>query len=102
MSRESEGAAEESRPPEAGEAGEKQREGRPDRGRPGRTLAGKIRLAGTAAATLAVLALVVQNQAPTETRFLYWSMEMPRFALLIFVYLLGMATGWLLRRRRAR
>lgn len=62
----------------------------------------KLRIAAVAATALVALLLVVQNQAPTRTQFLVWSVEMPRFALLGFVYLLGTATGWILRRRGAR
>lgn len=49
-----------------------------------------------------VLVLVVQNQEPVRTRFLLWAVEMPRFALLTFVYLLGGATGWILRWQAGR
>lgn len=58
-------------------------------------------VAGVLLAAVALL-LVVQNQEPTQTRFLTWSVEMPRFALLAFVYLLGAATGWFLHRKRRR
>lgn len=66
----------------------------------GRTFGEKLRLAGAAVIGAVVVVLVLQNQEPTQTRFLGWSLEMPRFALLGFVYLLGTATGWFLRRRR--
>ncbi len=66
----------------------------------GRTFGEKLRLAAAAAIGALVVVLVLQNQEPTQTRFLGWSLEMPRFALLGFVYLLGAATGWFLRRRR--
>ncbi len=74
---------------------------RPDGGetKAGRTVGQKLRLAGAALVAVLALVLVFQNQAPTETHFLAWSMEMPRFALLGFVWLLGIATGWFLRRR---
>lgn len=68
----------------------------------GRTVGQKLRLAGAALVAVVALVLVFQNQAPTETHFLAWSMEMPRFALLGFVWLLGIATGWFLRRRGRR
>ena len=66
----------------------------------GRTLGQKLRLAAAALVAVVALVLVFQNQEPTQTRFLTWSVEMPRFALLGFVWLLGIATGWFLRRRR--
>lgn len=69
-----------------------------DRG--GRTLGQKAKLAAAAVVAAVALLLVLQNQEPTQTRFIVWSVEMPRFALLAFVYLLGTATGWFLRRRR--
>lgn len=65
----------------------------------GRSLGQKLKLAAAAVVGIVVLLLVVQNQEPTQTRFLTWSVEMPRFALLVFVYLLGAATGWFVRRR---
>ena len=71
----------------------------PDEGG-GRTLGQKLKLVAAAAVAIVALLLVVQNQEPTQTRFLTWSLEMPRFALLGFVWLLGVAAGWFLRRRR--
>ena len=53
-------------------------------------------------AALAVLVLVLQNQDPVQTRFIGWSVEMPRFLLLAVVYGLGIATGWILGWRRRR
>lgn len=68
----------------------------------GRTMGQKLRLAGAALVGVVALLLVFQNQTPTETHFLVWSMEMPRFALLGFVWLLGIAAGWFLRRQGRR
>lgn len=61
-----------------------------------------VKLICVGLAVAAVLALAVQNQAPTETRFLVWSAEMPRFALLGIVYLIGVVSGWAGRGRRRR
>jgi uncharacterized membrane protein YciS (DUF1049 family) len=54
------------------------------------------------AIVLVAAVILVQNQEPVETRVLLWSAEMPRFALLGGVYLLGVATGWIVRWRSAR
>lgn len=51
-------------------------------------------LVGLLAAVAVVL--VVQNQEAVQTQVLFWSVEMPRFAMLATVYLLGAATGWIL------
>lgn len=72
------------------------------RGRSGRGVLQTLKLIGVGLAVAAVLALAVQNQAPTETRFLVWSAEMPRFALLGIVYLIGVVSGWAVRGRRGR
>ena len=67
-----------------------------------RTVRERVKLAAVVAAAAAVLLVTLQNRAPTETRFLWWSVEMPRFALLGLVYLLGVVSGWMVRRRRNR
>lgn len=67
-----------------------------------RSVGQTVKLICVGLAVAAVLALAVQNQAPTETRFLVWSAEMPRFALLGIVYLLGVVSGWAVRGRRGR
>lgn len=71
-------------------------------GKPGRALGRKLKVAAAVLLTAVAVVLVFQNQEPTQTRFLTWSIEMPRFALLAFVYLVGAATGWFLRRRGGR
>lgn len=76
------------------------RDERPAEEKEGFGLGRKLKLAAVLVAALVALLLVVQNQEPTQTRFLTWTLEMPRFALLAFVYLLGAATGWIVRRRR--
>lgn len=72
------------------------------RGRPRRNVGQTVKLIFVGLAVVAVLALAVQNQTPTETRFLVWSAEMPRFALLRFVYLIGVVSGWAVRGRSGR
>lgn len=84
------------------EEGKSDREPTGTRERTGRTVRESLKLASVVTAAVAVLLLALQNQAPTETRFLLWSAEMPRFALLGFVYLLGVVSGWMVRRRRNR
>lgn len=54
------------------------------------------------AIVLLALVILIQNQEPVQTRVLFWAAEMPRFALLGMVYLLGVATGWVVRWRSAR
>lgn len=66
----------------------------------GRKLKQQLKLAAGLLAAVVTLLLVVQNQEPMQTRFLTWTLEMPRFALLAFIYLLGAATGWIVRRGR--
>lgn len=63
----------------------------------GRTSWERAKLVLVALGALVALLLVVQNQGPVETRFLFWSAEMPRFLLLAVVYVLGAATGWIAR-----
>lgn len=41
------------------------------------------------------LVLVVQNQEAVQSQLFFWQVEMPRFALLGIVYLLGVTTGWI-------
>jgi uncharacterized integral membrane protein len=64
----------------------------------GRDVRGTVRTVTLVVAAVAALVLVVQNQETVQTRLLFWSVEMPRFALLGGVYLLGAATGWVARR----
>lgn len=54
------------------------------------------------ATALIALLLVVQNQEPVNTNFLFWNAEMPRFLLLVLVYLLGVASGWIVRWRSGK
>lgn len=68
--------------------------------RTGLTLGQKVKMAVVATTGVVALLLLVQNQDPTQTSFLFWTVEMPRFALLAFVYLLGAATGFVVRGRR--
>lgn len=68
----------------------------------GRDVRGTVRTVAVAAAAIVALVLVVQNQEPVHTQVLFWSLEMPRFALLGGVYLLGAVTGWVARRRGRR
>lgn len=68
----------------------------------GRTPGQLVRLAVIGVAVLVVLTLVVQNQEPVRTRFLTWSVEMPRFLLLAGVYVAGAVTGWIAHWRSRR
>lgn len=67
-----------------------------------RDVRGTLRAVAVAAAAVVALVLVVQNQETVQTRVLLWSLEMPRFALLGGVYLLGAVTGWVAGRRGSR
>ena len=58
-----------------------------------------------AAGGLVVVALVflLQNLATVEVRFLWWTLALPRAAVLVVLFALGFGAGWLiasLRRRR--
>ena len=70
--------------------------------RPRRSVGQLLRLGTMILAALLVLVLVLQNQDPVQTRFLGWSVEMPRFLLLAVVYGLGVVTGWFVRWRGGR
>jgi uncharacterized integral membrane protein len=52
-------------------------------------------------AAVAVLALIVlvQNSGRVVVRWLFWSVEAPQFALLLFTFLLGALAGYLAGRR---
>jgi uncharacterized integral membrane protein len=51
--------------------------------------------------TLFLIALaaifIVQNVEVVEVRFLFWKMAMSRALMFVFLVLIGVATGWLLR-----
>lgn len=66
----------------------------------GRDVKGTLRAVAVGVAAVVALVLVVQNQETVQTRVLFWGLEMPRFALLGVVYLLGAVTGWVAGRRR--
>lgn len=68
----------------------------------GRDVRATLRAVAVAAGAIVALVLVIQNQEPVQTQVLLWHLEMPRFALLAGVYLLGAATGWVARRRGRR
>lgn len=72
----------------------------PERSR--RSVGQLVRLVTMVLAAALVLVLVLQNQEPVQTRFLGWSVEMPRFLLLAVVYVLGIVTGWFVRSRGRR
>jgi len=40
---------------------------------------------------------VVQNVAVVEVRFLFWKIGMSRALMIVFLLLIGIAVGWLLR-----
>lgn len=50
---------------------------------------------------LALVALaaifIVQNVEVVELRFLFWTMSMSRALMFVFLVLIGIAVGWLLR-----
>lgn len=52
----------------------------------------------TAAYAIGVLALifVVQNLETVQVNFLLWTVQMPRAAMLLLVFLAGAATAWLI------
>lgn len=84
---------------------ERQPESEPKEGpprEPRRSPGRVVRLVLIGLAVLIALLLVLQNQEPVRTRFLGWGVEMPHFLLLLFVYLLGAATGWIAHWRSRR
>ena len=40
---------------------------------------------------------IIQNAEVVELRFLFWTMSMSRALMFVFLVLIGMAVGWLLR-----
>jgi len=46
--------------------------------------------------TLATI-FIVQNVDVVELRFLFWTMSMSRSLMFVFLVLIGIAVGWLLR-----
>jgi len=49
-------------------------------------------------ALIALIAIfIVQNAEVVELRFLFWTMAMSRALMFVFLVLVGIATGWLLR-----
>lgn len=63
-----------------------------------RPMRSKLKFALAGLLLVFVLVLVVQNQDPAITQILFWSVEAPRFALLAFVFLAGVVTGYVLGR----
>jgi uncharacterized integral membrane protein len=63
-----------------------------------RPVTSKLRFALAGLLLVIILILVVQNQEPVSTDILLWSVEAPRFALLAFVFLAGIVTGYVLGR----
>lgn len=49
-----------------------------------------------------VVVFVLQNAAPVQVAFLAWSWTASRALVLLVVFLLGAATGWLARAARRR
>ena len=51
--------------------------------------------------SLALIALatifIVQNVATVELSFLFWTMSMSRSLMFVFLVLIGIAVGWLMR-----
>jgi uncharacterized integral membrane protein len=41
-----------------------------------------------------VIVFAIQNMASVEVNFLFWSMSVSKFVLVLLVYVLGMASGW--------
>jgi uncharacterized integral membrane protein len=56
----------------------------------------KFKLSAALALALLAIILIYQNTAPTEVRFLFITLEMPRAALLTMVLLAGIALGILI------
>lgn len=58
----------------------------------------KFKIAFAGILLVLVLILVIQNQEPVSTEVLLWSFDVPRFALLASVFLVGIVVGYLFGR----
>lgn len=47
-----------------------------------------------------VLVLVIQNRHPVEVELLFWEFHVSGVILLLFVFLIGIVVGYVVRRRR--
>ena len=63
-----------------------------------RPVTSKLKFAVAGILLVIVLVLVIQNQEPVSTDILFWSVEAPGFALLAFVFLAGVVTGYVVGR----
>lgn len=63
-----------------------------------RPLRSKFKFAFAGILLVVVLVLVIQNQEPVTTEVLLWTVDAPHFALLAFVFLAGILTGYVLGR----
>lgn len=63
-----------------------------------RPMTSKLKFAVAGILLVIVLVLVIQNQEPVSTDILFWSVEAPGFALLAFVFLAGVVTGYVVGR----
>jgi len=55
----------------------------------------KIKLIGAYAIGILALIFVIQNLETVQVNFLLWTVQMPRAAMLLVVFLSGAATAWL-------
>ncbi|HAV61817.1 MAG TPA: DUF1049 domain-containing protein [Verrucomicrobiales bacterium] len=55
----------------------------------------KLKLISAAVIALLGIIIIVQNQAPVETKILFLTVTMPRFILLLITAMLGFAVGLL-------
>jgi uncharacterized integral membrane protein len=56
-----------------------------------------MRYVSTAIAAIALIAIVifaVQNLQVVEVDFLFWSLKLSKFLIILGAYVLGMLTGW--------
>lgn len=57
----------------------------------------KIKLTATVAVLILALVIVLQNTEAVDTRILFFTISMPRAALLLFAVLTGFAAGFVTR-----
>lgn len=61
-----------------------------------------MKIWGAAILSVIVVVLVIQNRNPVNVRLLFWSFPVSGVILFFFLFLVGLAVGYVLRGRRKR